>query len=196
MRKIQQKKAAIELSMTTIIVVVLSLVMLILGFFLVRNIMCGAITFSDEINQQTKNEIQNIYQTSEGELNCFGGGREPAYISPGEVSYILCSINAKETKDYRIVIERLYSLGGEVSEAELKSWILENTWGPQEVSPNDETIKKVGAIKLPEEAPLVQIRAILKAERKDNTGKWTSISGSKDIDLEIKEKGTLRATIC
>ena len=36
------KKGAIELSMTTIIVVVLSLALLIMGFVLIRNIMCGS----------------------------------------------------------------------------------------------------------------------------------------------------------
>ena len=47
----RNNKAAIELSMTTIVVVVLSLTLLIMGFVLVRSIMCSAIGLTDTIGQ-------------------------------------------------------------------------------------------------------------------------------------------------
>src|SRR3989338_3676011 len=63
---LKRKSGAIELSMTTIIVVVLSLTLLILGFVFVRSIMCGAIGFTEEINSKVNREIQNLFETSGG----------------------------------------------------------------------------------------------------------------------------------
>jgi len=194
MMKLKSKKAAIELSMTTIIIVVLSLALLILGFVLVRNIMCGAIGFSTEINEKVEGEIQKLFETSTGELSCFGGGQEAAALGQGEINYIFCEINAKEKRMYRISIESLSAPGKEIDDKEVKSWLKEDSW-EEEIPAGDDTIYKIGIIKLPEDANLVPIRAKLKAEKKVGSA-WETATGSKDIDFIIQKKGVVRSVLC
>lgn len=64
MRRIA-KKGAIELSVGTIVVVVLAMSMLILGLVLVRNIFRGAIYNVDTINDKVKGELNKLF-TDEG----------------------------------------------------------------------------------------------------------------------------------
>lgn len=61
-----EKKAALELSIGTIIIIVLALTMLILGIVLVRSIMCGAIGLTGELNSKVKKEIGKIFESSGG----------------------------------------------------------------------------------------------------------------------------------
>ena len=97
--RLKGKKAAIELSMTTIIVVVLSLTLLIMGFILVRTIMCGAIGFTGDINDKVEKEIQSNVSISLDSINEkslvlideLGGGTDPVEgeaIAESIVEYI------------------------------------------------------------------------------------------------------------
>jgi len=63
MRSILDKKGAIELSMTTVVVIVLSMVMLALGLTLVRTLFTGAIYTAGSLNEQVKNQINQIFQS-------------------------------------------------------------------------------------------------------------------------------------
>ncbi|MDO8517338.1 MAG: hypothetical protein Q7S33_04410 [Nanoarchaeota archaeon] len=62
MQKLRKNnKAAIELSIGTIVVVVLAMSMLILGLVLVKNIMTGSINNVDQINEKVKGEINKLF---------------------------------------------------------------------------------------------------------------------------------------
>jgi len=65
MRGILDKKAAIEMSMTTVVVIVLSMVMLALGLTLVRTLFSGAILTAGSLNTQVQSEINKIFQNEE-----------------------------------------------------------------------------------------------------------------------------------
>ena len=56
-----KRRGAMELSTSTIVVVVLSILILVLGVVFVNNIMCGAIDGVKEINEATKTEIMDIF---------------------------------------------------------------------------------------------------------------------------------------
>jgi len=58
---IQNKKAAVELSIGTIVIIVLAMSMLILGLVLIRGIFRGATDNVDEINEKVKEEIKNLF---------------------------------------------------------------------------------------------------------------------------------------
>jgi len=56
-----QKKAAIEMSVSTIVVIVLAMTMLILGLTLVRTIFSGAITSVEQVDQAVKGKINELF---------------------------------------------------------------------------------------------------------------------------------------
>lgn len=58
---LESKKGAIELSMTTVVVIVLSMTMLILGLTLIRSIFSGATQSVDTINEKVKAQINNLF---------------------------------------------------------------------------------------------------------------------------------------
>ena len=57
---LNSKKGAIELSMTTVVVIVLAMTMLILGLTLVKTIFTGAKNVADLTNQQVTAQIQKL----------------------------------------------------------------------------------------------------------------------------------------
>ena len=60
-----RKKGALELSVSTIVVLILSLSMLVLGLVMVNKIMCGAIIGIDNLNEQTRQEIIDLFGENE-----------------------------------------------------------------------------------------------------------------------------------
>ncbi len=61
-RKISSKKGAIELSISTIVIIVLAMSMLILGVILLRSIFTGATDSVDELSAGVKGEIRSLFQ--------------------------------------------------------------------------------------------------------------------------------------
>src|SRR3989344_4731561 len=55
------RKAAIEMSVGTIVVIVLAMTMLILGLTLVRTIFSGAITSVEQVDQAVKGKINELF---------------------------------------------------------------------------------------------------------------------------------------
>ena len=62
---LDNKKGAIELSMTTVVVIVLAMTMLILGLTLVRTIFTGAKYNVETINEKVKGEINKLFVEEE-----------------------------------------------------------------------------------------------------------------------------------
>ena len=62
------KKGAIELSMTTVVVIVLAMSMLILGLVLIRSIFKGATESVNILNDKVKGEITNLFSEESGGL--------------------------------------------------------------------------------------------------------------------------------
>ncbi|HLD98357.1 MAG TPA: hypothetical protein VI815_03455 [Candidatus Nanoarchaeia archaeon] len=184
----KNKKAAIELSMTTIVVVVLSLSLLILGFVLIRSIMCGAIGFTGEINNKVEKEVQRLFDNSNEEISCIGGG-EPVSIAPSGISNVYCSINSKTGSEYRIRVTDILPLDYPRN-VDLESWITIGNWD-QTVAPNDRNPKKVATLNIPEDAPEGVIRIKLEA-----TKAGQPVSVTNDIDWRITRQGVIRAVLC
>ncbi len=61
MKKFNQKKAAIELSIGTIVIIVLAMSMLILGLVLVKSIFSGSIDIAEMTTDQLKNQVAAMF---------------------------------------------------------------------------------------------------------------------------------------
>jgi hypothetical protein len=74
MNLFSKKRGAMELSMSTVVIVVLALTMLIMGFILIRSIMCGAIGLTGDINNKVSDQINSLFGSQGGEIVCIGEG--------------------------------------------------------------------------------------------------------------------------
>ena len=77
------KKAAIELSIGTIVIIVIAMSMLILGLVLVRNIFSGATESVDELNLKVKNEITHLFTEQNKDIIVKLGSGNTARIKQG-----------------------------------------------------------------------------------------------------------------
>jgi hypothetical protein len=188
MRKIKSKKAAIEMSMTTIIVIVLSLTLLIFGFVFVRSIMCTAIGLTDSIGDKAGDEINKLFGASGGEVVCIGEG-SPISMAPGETNIVYCGVNAPELQRYRFDIEPNRRLSSQVVVEFVDNWFISTNFD-REIAPGDEAEKQIARVVIPDDAPEGDLVFDLDVFV-DGRKKFT-----KTLNYKITRTGIIRSAIC
>lgn len=183
----KSRRAALELSVSTIVVIVLGVTMLIIGMVLVRNIMCGALGLTGEINSKVRGEINRLFGAQAGEIQCIGAGGEPVQLIPGKLNLIYCGINAESRASYELDATSVTAEG--VAPSEMAGWIKTRRW-TGDVSPGDQNPKTVVRLDLPSDAP--EGLLIVKLDVKRNGQPVTSL----DLDFEVKRAGLVRASVC
>ena len=78
-----QKKGALELSISTIVVIVIGMSMLILGLVLIRTIFTGSTESVKTLNEGVMNEIVNLFDDEGGNLAIKLGSENVARVKPG-----------------------------------------------------------------------------------------------------------------
>ncbi len=89
LRKIQQnKKGAIELSIGTVVIIVIGMTMLILGLVLVKSIFSGATDSVGELNTKVRGQIAKLFTEDQSTgVTVFLGGDKTARIKPSADSF-------------------------------------------------------------------------------------------------------------
>jgi len=82
-----RKKGALELSMGTIVIVVLAMTMVILGLVLVRTIFSGATESVTDLNAEVREEIVNLFADEDDNVIVKLGSQKTAKIKPGSGNF-------------------------------------------------------------------------------------------------------------
>ena len=153
--KIKNKNAAIELSIGTVVIIVLAMSMLVLGIVLIRNIFSGATDSVDEINEGVKSEIIKLFQ-DESERAVIRLSDNTAKIKQGEelgIAFGVKSIKQGTTSSETFTYETTLTNKGTCPiERDAESWILFGK-GNMAVLPG-KIEGKIIRFKVPDEAPL------------------------------------------
>jgi len=185
----RNKKAAIELSMTTIVVVVLSLTLLIMGFILVRSIMCGVINLTNDIGDKAKSQIDELFGSTGGEIQCIGESGSPVAMFPDETNIVWCGVRAPEKSEYKFNVKPKYDVKNSIPETQLKNWF-ESMNFKRDISPGDEAVKQIARLIIPENAPSGDI--VLDIDiYKDN-----ELISTKTVNYKVSRKGFIQSAIC
>src|SRR3989344_6817031 len=80
----RNKEGALELSIGTIVVIVIGMSMLILGLVLVRTIFSGSTKSINDLNEQVQNEILDLFDDDQGNLVIKLGSADTAKVKPGQ----------------------------------------------------------------------------------------------------------------
>ncbi|MBI2628465.1 hypothetical protein HYW74_00080 [Candidatus Pacearchaeota archaeon] len=185
----KSKKAAIELSMTTIVVVVLSLTLLIMGFILVRSIMCTAIGLTDDVGTKAKKQISDFFDTSSYEIYCVGQG-DPTKVAPG-INNVWCGFNSKIGGTYKLTIKEIKPISSALSKTtDYMKWVTVKQESVT-VSPEKRESQKIVTLDIPEDAQEGTIRLTLEVKKEGSTATSTI-----PVDWEISRTGTIRAVMC
>ncbi len=184
----RNKKAAIELSMTTI-VVVLSLTLLIMGFILVRTIMCSAIGLADNVGEKAKKQINDFFDTSSGEVYCVGQGNAVT-VNPG-INNVWCGFNSGTGGKYNVKITKVESISSSMPRTtDYMKWVTVKQ-DSISVTPDQRESQKIVTLEVPQEAPEGTIRISLEVQKEGETGKM-----SIPVDWKISRSGVIKAVMC
>jgi hypothetical protein len=189
MKKGMNKSGALEMSIGTLIIIVLGVSMLILGIVLVRSIMCGAIGFTGDINDKVRGELNTLFGSTGDEVQCIGAGTA-VKVSPGDVINVYCAVKAPESAKYTIKVVSAQSfLTSLTAETIMNDWLDQDSYTAT-IAPGDSSPKKAIRFTPPANAPETTI--VLNVEIDKNDVQILT----QDLDFQISSKGFIRNAIC
>jgi len=189
MRRIQ-KKAALEFTMTTVVVIVLAVIMLILGIVFIRSIMCAGIILGEDITTSTQKEIRSLFQGNDIGVKCSGQGGEEYKIGTGGRRPIACVIIVEQETNYELTIKSIESLNGAKTSV-VEGWFIDQDWEGTVKPGKDGTAAVVGLLNVPQKAATTTLKLTIDAEDKDAGTKETIISY-----IDIVPVGWFKSAIC
>tara|TARA_Y100000310_G_C20515864_1_gene731156 strand:- start:345 stop:905 length:561 start_codon:yes stop_codon:yes gene_type:complete len=159
-----QKRGALELSVSTIVVVVLAMSMLILGLVLVRNIFTGAIDNVDSINDKTKAELNKLFNDEDQKVvvnlpdNTVKIRKKDG---DGSVSFVIKNTVKGESDsgrfNYEVSVGEVEQSCSSLSEVQAQTYISIGSVDSFTLSPGD-VVGRTVKLRVPESAPLCEIR--------------------------------------
>jgi len=155
-----KKKGAIELSIGTIVIIVLAMSMLILGLVLVKNIFGGATNLVDLNNQQITEEISKIYGADQKVVMY---PNEELKLKQGEDAAFAIRIRNTvkgaegqgATFSYSLKLEGLDECG--LSEEEVFSWMIGESGADIAIPSSEGHVEKI-LVDVPEGSPICNFK--------------------------------------
>jgi len=185
------KKAAMELSMGTIVIIVLSVTLLVLGMVFIRGLMCSGIQIGEKVDEGVKNELRTLFGTDDYGVTCMGEKGQEIKIGTGGRRQIVCYIKSDEQVKYSLIVNDFESLSGAPSST-LSKWIIDKNVQSVDVAPGSKGAEPVVMLlNVPRDAPTTSLKLNLEAKN--------LISGSTTshiMYIDIVPIGAIRGAIC
>jgi hypothetical protein len=166
----RNKKGALEMSVGTIVVIVLAMSMLILGLVLVRNIFSGATEGVDLVNQNVKNELKKLFNDDTTSSVVYLPGnqadvkKKKTYNIEFGITNNLRGESGSSDFTYTVSATEVES-GCELTLTEANSFIiLGRSGGPLSISSGSEPVERIIQVRVPDDAPLCSITYDLRVE--------------------------------
>jgi hypothetical protein len=186
----KSKKAAMEMSVGTIVTIVLLMTVLVLGIVLVRNIFMGSIDVVDMTEKQLKDEVNKLF-SEDKKLVIYPDTTEPIEAKQEEttgvgigIKNLLEGASGTETFNYQVTVSDpdLSTKCGGIRIADVESWMVTGrTENNIPIPVGDVSAQKV-IFKIPTGAPLCTIRFRV------NVNEGTNYYSTAIFDIETKAK--------
>ncbi len=173
MKSLASRKGAVELSVGTIVVLVIGMTMLVLGIILVRTIFSGATSSVERIDEGVKDEINKLFSEGDKKVVVKLPNNE-AEIKKGESTGVAFAVrntvegeNREGVFSYQIKVADI-ERGCDLPVAEAESYLIVGDTGSDiRMRPGDEPEYFIVKIRPSEQAPLCEIVYRIEV-RKDN----------------------------
>ncbi|MDO8623619.1 MAG: hypothetical protein Q7R52_05230 [archaeon] len=162
----KSKRAAMEMSIGTIVTIVLLMTILIFGMIFIRNIMCSGIVLTDKISTSVENEIVNLFGTNDYGVKCMGEEGQNVKLGDGGSRQVFCIINANEQTEYELTVKNIESLAG-TSNENVQKWIVDKDWKGT-MAPGQKAVT-VAVLDIPQKISDTQLKIEIEESNK-NTG--------------------------
>jgi len=165
-----KKRAAMELSIGTIVIIVLAMSMLILGLVLIRTIFTGAKYNVDVMNDKVRDEINKLF-VEDKKIVIYLANQE-ANVKQGDswgVAFAIKNLKTGTPEASRFTYDVVVNNPSEVkkncgiNEKEALSWIKAGGSGGIKIAPG-ETYASIIRFQIPKTAPLCIIRYTINVE--------------------------------
>lgn len=183
------KKAAIEMSMGTIIILVLGVSMLILGMVLIRNIMCSGLQITEDLSTGVKNEIKNLFGADKIGVKCLGEGGAEVKLGTGGRRAVICILKTQENVEYELKVTTIESKTGASTET-VNSWVVDKDWKGT-VKPGQDNEQTVLLLNIPKDAPQTTLKLTIQANNIASGSEETITSY-----IDIVPTGFIKGAIC
>ena len=164
------KKGALELSVGTIVVIVIAMSMLILGLVLVRNIFSGATEATELINNNVKAQINQLFN-QEGTKTVVYLPDNQADVEKGKTYNVRFGIKnvvqgeASAGKfTYQVSVGEIEN-GCQLSEQQAETYIRLGKSGALDILPGEEHKEQIIQVRASETAPLCSIKYDIKVKK-------------------------------
>jgi len=184
-----KKRAGIELSTSTIVIVVLCVLMLILGTFLVKKTMCGAMAGVDSVNDLIKKEIQDLYSEQNNNVAVKELINEVTKSSYYGVGFGIR--NEDKTVDTEFSYDvKVSDLGDcQITEADAESYIILGKSATVNIAAGD-TYEDMIKFNIPKDAPLCNLKYEITVRNNDE------LYGSSRFEVIIKKASLIKSIMC
>lgn len=186
---IENKRAQLELSIGTIVILVIGVSMLILGMILVRNIMCSGMQITEDVTSGVRNQLKTLFGADQVGVKCQGEGGQEISLGTGGRRKVICLIKVEEQARYEITATNIESLKGITTDSANK-WALVKSWSG-DVAPGTEREADFLLLDIPRDAPASSLRVAIQIKNLNTGTEETTYS-----TLEVKPTGFVRGTIC
>ena len=95
---IYKKRGALELSISTVVILVIAMSMLVLGIVLVNKILGGATDSVDTLNDKVKGEINSLFSEEGSKIGIKLGGDKTAKVEQGAVNFGVALVSTTWTE--------------------------------------------------------------------------------------------------
>jgi len=186
-----QKKGALELSIGTIVIIVLAMTMLILGLVLIRTIFTGAKYNVDTMNNKVMNEINKLFVEDKKTVIYLAGNE--AEIKQGKTWGIAFGIKnleqgvASSSKfDYEVIVsDPDIKKNCQITEQVAEDWIKTGRADSVNIAPGD-SYYGIVRFNVPTGAPLCTVRYHLEVKSTGDLGSQDYATDFFDITVSPK----------
>ncbi len=154
------KKGAVELSIGTIVIIVLAMAMLILGLVLVKNIFSGSTEAVTNLNKGVINEINNLFTKSDTRLAIYPTTAKITLAQAQKDGGFAFSIKNNDVTAhkflYSLAVDSSFEIAkkcGGLRETEANSWIVIPEGSVDIPAGRTMTAPELAVISIPESAP-------------------------------------------
>jgi len=160
--KIENKKAAIELSIGTIVIIVLAMSMLILGLTLVRTIFTGAKYNVEQLNKNVESEINKLFNERGGKTFVYLPNNQADVKKGTSFGFAFGIKNTAEGEptagrfNYQVRASSVQT-GCKLSLQQAESYIILGKTGTLDILPGTEPKYRIIKVSAPEQAPLCEM---------------------------------------
>jgi hypothetical protein len=195
----KNKKAAFEMSITTIVILVIALSMLIFGMIFVRNMMCSGMDIMTDVTKGTQKEIDSLFSTRGGEVVCLGEGNEVQDVYPSnELQKAFCAFNVVTSTSFHFTVHPEQATivfkdpTSSLNDANVRAW-LHSALPPDGnigVIANSETLVPIIYMQIPKGTDQISFKVPFTVQK---TG---GIAENRMMTFQIKSVGAVQGAIC